>query len=601
MPMASLSSYVQRPILCTGGDLLRAKQTTLFSAVVAVLVAVSVQDLRPNPQDTSSFYLEKLYQLQADPNVPRPSTPSAVATPPTFSPPRYAVWVNSLWFLSLVISLSCAMLATLLQQWSRRYLTITQPARREPHERARAHAFFAIGVEKFHVSWVVEALPALVHLSLFIFFAGLLIYLFNIHHTVFKVVVCWVALLTTVYGFITFMPIFWQDSPYYSPLSTTVWYLSGIILYAVLKVPEIMARCFCLRIKDTIERLGRRYHRWISGGLERAAEGARSKRLAEIDGHILDWTAHALDEDDALEKFIETIPGFYKSDIVKDIPESIERSIQRPLTNFIYRTLSSNSVSGSVKGRRLALCFDAGNELRSDALKDMFRGLIYTDWSGADSGEIGYFLRSWEKSKKGRFTPIIRAIISQIVAHVREGDDHGTALARDHLGVQEDVLRNYLTQGDSLPLANLIQFTRHADRSTLIPYVVVTNLAIFDICDTLPELQHDFCAMWNQVFQEARSGDADSCPVWILIGLRHLYIALHRGTDAAPTAFSDDTHFFQNLYLQPSSYPLCNLPSHRSNDIQDLPVAEATPPAATSSSSSVPRHDSVLTNIPPSG
>jgi hypothetical protein len=136
------------------------------------------------------------------------------------------------------------MLATLLQQWSRRYLRITQPARCEPHERARAHAFFAIGVEKFHVSWVVEALPALVHLSLFIFFAGLLVYLFNIHHTVFKVVACWVALLTTGYGFITFMPVFWHDSPYYSPLSTTVWPLTAIIPYAVLKVPQIIARCF---------------------------------------------------------------------------------------------------------------------------------------------------------------------------------------------------------------------------------------------------------------------------------------------------------------------------------------------------------------------
>jgi hypothetical protein len=46
--------------------------------------------------------------------------------------------------------------------------------------------------------------------------------------------------------------------------------------------------------------------------------------VPEIDGHILDWTANTLDEDDALERFIETIPGFYKSDMVKDIPESVE-------------------------------------------------------------------------------------------------------------------------------------------------------------------------------------------------------------------------------------------------------------------------------------
>jgi hypothetical protein len=552
-----------------------------------VLVAVSVQDLRPNPQDTSAFYLEKLYQLQADPNVPRPSTPSAVATPPAFSPPRYAVWVNSLWFLSLVISLSCAMLATLLQQWSRRYIRITQPARCEPHKRARAHAFFAIGVEKFHISWVVEALPALVHLSLFIFFWGLLIYLFNIHHTVFKVVVCWVALLTTVYGFITFMPFIWYDSPYYSPLSTTVWSLSCIILYAVLKVPQIIARRFSSQVGDSISMSRERYRWWIFGGLEMAAEGARWKRRSEIDGHILDWTANALDEGDALESFIETIPGFYKSDMVKDIPESVHSLILRRVREFMSRTLKY-SVSGLVKTRRLALCFDAVNELRSDELRDMFHELNDADWSGADSGEIGNFLRSWDKSNEGRFTPIIRGIIAQIVAHVQKGDDRWTALARDHLGVQDDVLRNYLTHGDSLSLANLLHFTRHTDRSKYLSYDVLKKLPIFDICNTLPELQHDFCAMWNQVVQQVQSSNAYDNPVWILKETRHHYIALHRGTGAALTVFSEDTPDDDGILWEPSSYLLCNLLSHRSNDVQDLPVAEATPPAATSSSSSVP-------------
>jgi hypothetical protein len=493
------------------------------------------------------------------------------------------------------------MLATLLQQWSHRYLRITQPEQCEPHKRAHAHAFFAIGVEKFHVSWVVEALPALVHLSLFIFFVGLLIYLFNIHHMVSNVVVCWVALLTMVYGFITFMPVFWHDSPYYSPLSTPVCSLTAIILSAVLIVSEIVARCFSSRVGNFIFRLSFRYSWWIWGGLEMAAREAILKQLSEIDGHILDWTAHALAEGDALERFMEAIPGFYKSDMVKDIPESVERSILYRLRAFLIRTLKSNSVSGLVKTHRLALCFDAANELRSDVHDAVFEDLLDANWSGADSGEIGDFLRSWDKNNKGRLTQIISGIISQIVAHVWEGDDCWTALARDHLDVQEGVLRNYLTHGDSLSLANLIRFTRHADRSKNFALAVVAKLREFDISNTLPELQHNFCAMWNEVVQEAQSGNTDDNPVWILKKLQDHYIALHRGTDAAPTAFSEDTRWGDDILEQPSSYPLCNLASHRSNDVQDLQVAEATPPAATSSSSSVPRHDSVLTNIPPSG
>ena len=149
-------------------------------------------------------------------------------------------------------------------------------------------------------------------------------------------------------------------------------------------------------------------------------------------------------------------------------------------------------------------------------------------------------------------------------------DDRWTALTRDHLGVQEDVLRNYLKHGDSLLLANLIRFTRHADRSELFALDVVERLAKFDICNTLPELQHEFCAMWNQVVREVQSGDADVNTVCILIGIRHHYIALHRGTGAAPTAFSEDTPWYDNILWQLSSYPQCNLPSHRSTDVHDL-------------------------------
>ncbi|KAH9970240.1 hypothetical protein BGW80DRAFT_1111119, partial [Lactifluus volemus] len=123
-----------------------------------------------------------------------------------FSPPTSAVLVNSLWFLSLVISLTCALLATMLQQWARRYVTITQPPRYSLHKRAPIHAFFANGVEEFHLPWSVGALPALLHLSLFLFFSGLGVFLFNINHAVFSVVILWVVLAGAAYGCITLMP-----------------------------------------------------------------------------------------------------------------------------------------------------------------------------------------------------------------------------------------------------------------------------------------------------------------------------------------------------------------------------------------------------------
>jgi hypothetical protein len=189
------------------------------------LVTVSVQDLRPSSQDISAFYLAKIYQILADSNGSHVLIPYILPDPSIpFSPPTYAVWVNSLWFLSLVIGLTCALLATLLQQWARRYIKVTQP-RYNPHRRVRIRAFFAEGIDKLHLPRAVEALPILLHLSLSLFFAGLAIYLFNINHTVFKAVISWLGICTGLYMCITFMPIFRHDSPYYAPLSSSAWFI----------------------------------------------------------------------------------------------------------------------------------------------------------------------------------------------------------------------------------------------------------------------------------------------------------------------------------------------------------------------------------------
>jgi Family of unknown function (DUF6535) len=243
----------------------------------------------------------------------RASILATPAQPPPFSPPRSAVLVNSLWFLSLVISLTCALLATMLQQWARRYVTITQPPRYSPHKRAPIHAFFANGVDKFHLSWSVEALPALLHLSLFLFFSGLVLFLFNINHTVFSVVIWWVGLAGAIYGCITLMPIFWNDSPFYSPLSSSAWFFYTSIRYTVSRLDYFLWDHRCKSIPSTWPAM---YRRQLSWGMTKAVQDAGSKMSVEITSRILTWTIHALDEDKDIEQFLKTIPDFCVSDVV---------------------------------------------------------------------------------------------------------------------------------------------------------------------------------------------------------------------------------------------------------------------------------------------
>ena len=67
-------------------------------------------------------------------------------------------------------------------------------------------AFFANGVDEMHVLWAVEGLSTLLHLSLFLFFGGLVIFLFNVDQEVFTCVASWIGFFSVVYGLITLLP-----------------------------------------------------------------------------------------------------------------------------------------------------------------------------------------------------------------------------------------------------------------------------------------------------------------------------------------------------------------------------------------------------------
>ena len=182
---------------------------------------MTILDLKSNPQDTSSSHFNNTQQPFADQTTsylsvhPDPSPSS----PPTSSPPTSAVWANMLLLLSLILNLYCALLATLLHQWARRYVGFTQQPETDPHEGARVRAFFFDGIDKCHVSRIVEALPTILHISICFFFAGLLVWLSNIDHRVFLAMVVCAVLSAATYLWFTLSPIFRPNSPFYAPLS----------------------------------------------------------------------------------------------------------------------------------------------------------------------------------------------------------------------------------------------------------------------------------------------------------------------------------------------------------------------------------------------
>ncbi|KAI0246527.1 hypothetical protein BJV78DRAFT_144122 [Lactifluus subvellereus] len=587
--------------------------TGLFSAAVAALVAVSIQDMRPGPQDNSEFYLKNIYRLLADPNVSRASVLAVPAKPPPFSPPKYAIWVNSLWFLSLAISLTCALLATLLQQWARRYLTITQQPRHSPHKRARICAFLADGVDKLHLPWAVETLPTLLHLSLFLFFSGLLVFLFNVDHTVFSVVVWWIGLSVGIYGCITLMPIFRADSPYYAPLSSSALIVYTGVSYGVFRILSFItsSRYFSPATWRHFGILMYTYRARLWWGVVKTAQESASISSAEIDRRVLRRTFDALDEDHELEQFFECIPGFCSSKVVDDpkviLAEIDDRELTYALIRFWEHTLTSSFVSETVKKKRLTTCVNAACSARlSLAARTMLQKVIL---GGVDevlrSVEFGHSLISLGNNNDEGLALLAQAIVSRIIASVPVGehDYRWTALVMDQLGISEGVLRDYLGHGDSVLLANFIHITRPFFHSYLdvgrvefaMLLYILPSISKFDIKDTLPGLQNDFCALWNEIVLEAPNDTSDYIPFYILRYIRHIYIALHQDSDSA---FSDDCDYILD---QPSSYPLCNIPCHASH-IHEPVVGpqEVTVHASAATSPTVPHPHAILATISPS-
>ncbi|KAI0246129.1 hypothetical protein BJV78DRAFT_195755 [Lactifluus subvellereus] len=601
--------------------------TGLFSAAVAALVAISIQDLRPSSQDTSTFYLAKIYQLQADANRSPVSIPSTLPDPSTpFSPPNYAVWVNSLWLLSLVISLTCALLATLLQQWARRYIKAAQARDSDSlQHRARIRAFFAEGVDKLHFPWVVEALPTLLHLSLSLFFAGLVIFLFNINHTVFKVVISWVGICATIYICITFMPILRHDSPYYSPLSSSVWFLYSCMLCVIFRILlwVVQIGFFSSETQDSVEDSWDTCRGWLLQGAAKAAEET-ARNASRLGGRGLAWTLECLHEDHELERFFAGIPGFCSSEVVGDLPRNLAKlDSERTVNRFVWllnHTWSSDLVSKTVRHKRFIICVKAADAAHlSHAVSTILYGTFSGTWDGVlQSVEIGHSLRSTRNGTDRDDGLCAQGVVAGIITSVQERDDRWIALAMDQLGVSEDVLRDYLTHGDSVLLVNLLHITRQffhsyhegdrrvADFMAAALSFIIPAISKFDYQNTLPGLQHDFCALWNEIILEARDRGILKHILHLITlrSLRHAYIALHQGTDAAPSKFSTSTGDDESVLYDISSYPLCTISEHCSDstshihEVVDRTTGE-TSHAPIASPPTVPHHDTVLATTTP--
>lgn len=327
MQTESSSSYAPYFFL---GILLIFAQTGLFAATVATFFVDSYKTMQPDPAAATVVLLAHLSQQISTIGNGSAVLPSTLPVDPSIfdpTPSKSSTRVNVLWSLSLVLSLICALMATLVQQWSRRYLGRTKH-RLSPAKRARLRAHLVKGVETFRMTAFVNAIPALLHMSVLLFLAGFIEYQLLINRVVAFTVLTLALACTVVYVALSISPFVRSISPYQTPLSNP------------LRIASALQLSLCFRLFSAVDPWLRPYSPWASGrstgigsrALRRCynfvhamtewSHGQRRRfheqarldldlsRSSARDGDALQWVVGSLDDDAEFEPLVDGLPGY---------------------------------------------------------------------------------------------------------------------------------------------------------------------------------------------------------------------------------------------------------------------------------------------------
>ena len=356
-------------------------QTGIFSATVAAFLIDSYKSLNSDPADVSSKLLRQIVQDLAGISNGQRLTPPIFDD--TFTPPRYAIHVNILWFLSLCLSLACGLGATLVQQWLRRYIRLTQYPD-VPIRRVRVRMFLFEGIQAFHVRRVVENISVMLHAAIFLFFAGLVEFLFAINDEVAEVIVVVISCLTAVYVILTLLPAIFRHCPFQTPLTSVLWYMGHgfAILFLYLF-------SYSSHIRTKIEEL----QRHVREGMDLHLMNMMTYK-ADLDKRVLESTLEMCRGEDELEAFLDAIPGYLQMDgkvgtynnrgvgiRIHDINFLLSKGKLSPLHHRLARLFAScandrRTMNEVARRRRAITCCRAIWEISNATLSNNVGGMI---------------------------------------------------------------------------------------------------------------------------------------------------------------------------------------------------------------------------------
>src|SRR5260221_2592637 len=185
----------------------------LFSAVLTGFIIDRNQSIQPTPAQQSAFYQQQSVVLLNQISQQLSSLGAPIPVPSDSSLPGFTltasasdVRVNIIWIISLVLSLTAALLATLFRHWAQDHMRIFQ-LHRHPLKLARIRQYLYEGSMRGYMPALAEAVPGLVHISLLLFLGGLADFFLNTYATVGRYTLSPIVLCTVLYTTITVAPV----------------------------------------------------------------------------------------------------------------------------------------------------------------------------------------------------------------------------------------------------------------------------------------------------------------------------------------------------------------------------------------------------------
>lgn len=178
--------------------------------------------LQPDNTDTNNQLLAYGFASQPARFPPPPALNATITTlleTPAFSPTASARWINTLFFLSLILSLASALFGILAKQWLREYMQWNSPLG-APKENIIVRQIRIQAWEAWQVASIIAAIPALLELAMVLFLVGLVILLWTLDSIVAIIVTVFVAIFLAIVFAFTLLPVIFKRCPYKSP---TAW------------------------------------------------------------------------------------------------------------------------------------------------------------------------------------------------------------------------------------------------------------------------------------------------------------------------------------------------------------------------------------------